>query len=329
MLGVALNAQRAGWGEQPFLVNITTDSVVSQALYQTPSFSWLNNEDYPPSVNNFNRWEYGTIDTAGYADLAGYNNNRWTFAITFRLHMPSGLTTNQGVKIDTKFTGSDGGFTSNWAWVHGYSATVRLQINAPFSGGIEMPATGYDAYNDQWLTVVSTSSDTTASYTNWTGTGTGAYYQRTAVYDTETAVLLGKTDEIDSQPRANISGYGNSVSSDQADADSVRLNGFSGGGEQIRQAGIWFSLGTMFDPLTETSDVWLTTRPGATIGNATAWLNSTATTYYENTGTNFYYMDEDTDIFTPDTADQRVEIANSDAGFTTGYSTTIIPKDQS
>ena len=325
MLGIALNAQRAGWGEQPFLVNITTDSVVSQALYQTPSYSFLFNA----SDRN---WDVtaGDYDLTGYSSISGFNNRRYTGMMNMYFPWPSGLANG--------YYGTPFAVLIKKTSVTNINWTINLDI---VSGSLRI-LSGYDnnvpqvtlpgAYTDytnRWLTFVATGAETSSVFTNWTGTGSGSNYNRLAVYDTQTAVLLGKTDEIDSQLRANISGYGNSVSSDQADADSVRLNGFSGGGEQIRQAGIWMSLGTMFDPLTETSDVWLTTRPGATIGNATAWLNSTATTYYENTGTNFYYMDEDTDIFTPDTADQRVEIANSDAGFTTGYSTTIIPKDQS
>ena len=343
MLGVALNAQRAGWGEQPFLVNITTDSVVSQALYQTPSFSWLNNEDYPPSVNNFNRWEYGTIDTAGYADLAGYNNNRWTFAITFRLNMPSGLTTNQGVKIDTKFTGSDGGFTSNWAWVHGYNSPVRLQINAPFSGGIEMPATGYDAYHDQWLTVVSTSSDTSASYTNWTGTGFGDYYQRTAVYDTETGALISKYDTRDDRNMGIptnlatwMSSAGNVINTERGNGTSYSISGLTDtqANCDIRITNYWVSIGTMFDPLTETDTSWLTTRPSETIGNAQAWFNGVFT---EAGNTASYAtawgVPSDADRFTPATADRQIQLLGSGTGNSTvyndKYSTTIIPKDQS
>jgi hypothetical protein len=325
MLGVALNAQRAGWGEQPFVVNITTDSVVSQALYQTPSYSFLFNA----SDRN---WDVspGDYNLTGYSSISGFNNSRYTGMMNLYFPWPSGLADGYygnpfGVQINK--TGD-----SMLFW------TVALDI---VSGSLQIKS-GYDnispvvtltgAYTDytnRWLTFVATGAETSSVFTNWTGTGSGSNYNRLAVYDTETAVLLGKTDTIDSSRRANISGYGNSVSSIGADADAVVVAGFSGGGEQIRQAGIWFSLGTMFDPLTETSDVWLTTRPGATVGNATAWLNSTATTYYEDTGPNNYYMDEDTDIFIPDTANQRVKIADSDAAFTTGYSTTIIPKDQS
>jgi hypothetical protein len=325
MLGVALNAQRAGWGEQPFVVNITTDSVVSQALYQTPSYSFLFNA----SDRNWNVTD-GDYDLTGYSSISGFNNRRYTGMMNIYLPWPSGLANG--------YYGNPFGMQINKTGDSILFWTIALDI---VSGSLQITS-GYDnteprvtltgAYTDytnRWLTFVATGAETSSVFTNWTGTGSGSNYNRLALYDTETAVLLSKTDTVDNQRRANISGYGNSVSSVGGDADAVAVAGFSGGFEQIRQAGIWFSLGTMFDPLTETSDVWLTTRPGATVGNATAWLNSTATTYYENTAINFYYMDEDTDIFIPDTANQRVEIADTDAGFTTGYSTTIIPKDQS
>jgi hypothetical protein len=344
MLGVALNAQRAGWGEQPFQVNITTDTTITQALYQTPSFSWLNNEDYPPSVNNFSRWEYGNIDTAGYADLAGYNNNRWTWLITFRLNLPAGLTSNQGVKIDTKFTGSDGNFTTNWAWVHGYGTPVRLQINCPFSGGIEMPASGYDAYNDQWLTAVSISSNTSASYTNWSGTGTGAYYQRTAVFDTETGALISKSDIATNTRNLGfptnlatwMSSAGNVVSTDRSVTYSYSIAGLtdSQANCDIRITNYWVSVGTMFDPLTETDTSWLTTRPSETIGNAQAWFNGVFTQAGNTAGYDAAWGEpSDADRWTAATTDRQIRLLEAATGNSTvyndKYSSTIIPKDQS
>jgi hypothetical protein len=298
---------------------------VSQALYQTPSYSFLFNA----SDRN---WDVsaGDYDLTGYSSISGFNNRRFTALMNIYLPWPSGLSDGfYGTFFATEFyqTGQP---------LRNFSLALQLdsgslRVNSGYDNdNPQLLLSGpYTDYTNRWLTVVSCGAETSSVYTNWTGTGSGSNYLRLCVFDTETATLLGRTDAIDSADRANIAAYGNSVSSVSGDPDAVRVNGFSGGGEQIRQAGFWYSFGTMFDPLTETSDVWLTTRPGATVGNATAWLNSTATTYYENTGTNAYYMDEDTDIFTPDTADQRVEIADSDAGFTTGYSTTIIPKDQS
>lgn len=328
MLGVALNAQRAGWGEQPFVVNITSDSAITQALYQTPSYSFLFNA----SDRN---WDVsaGDYDLTGYSSISGFNNARYTVLMNFYLPWPSGLANGfYGSPIIFEFDqtgqGSTLNFTINFDIVSG-----SLRIQSGYTNNqpqLTLPG-AYTDYTDRWLTMVSCGAETSSVYTNWSPGqfDTGPNYLRLCVFDTNTAALLGKTDTRDSASRCNIAAYGNSVSSVGSDADSVNVNGYSGGGEQIRQAGFWYSFGTMFDPLTETSDVWLTTRPGAVVGNATAWFNSTATTYYENTGTNNYYMNEDTDIFTPDTADQRVLIADSDAAFTTGYSTTIIPKDES
>jgi hypothetical protein len=345
MLGVALNAQRAGWGEQPFQVNIPVVTVIDQALYQTPSFSWLNNEDYTPSTNNFSRWAAGNIDTSGYADLSGFNNDRWTWLITFRLNMPAGLTSNQGVKIDTKFNGGDGDFTSNWAWVHGYGSPVRLQINCPFTNGIELPATGYDAYNDQWLTIVGSSSNTSASYTHWAGTGSsGDYYQRTAVFDTETGELISKSDSRNSGRNLGIptnlatwmSSAGNVVSTDRSVTYSYSIAGLTASQANcdIRITNYWVSVGTMFDPLTETDTSWLTTRPSETIGNAQAWFNGVFTQAGNTAGYNAAWGEpSDADRFTAATTDRQIRLLEAGTGNSTvyndKYSSTIIPKDQS
>jgi hypothetical protein len=324
MLGVALNAQRAGWGEQPFQVNITTDTTITQALYQTPSYSFLfNASDRNWDVNA------GDYDLTGYSSISGFNNRRFTALMNLYFPWPSGL--------------SDGyyGNPINWEFDQtGQPSTLYFNIFLDIISGSLRIGTGYNSgsptvtlpgaytdYTDRWLTIVSCGAETSSVYSNYAATNTGSNYLRLCVFDTNTGALLGKTDERDDASRCNIAAYGNSVSSVGSDADSVNVNGYSGGGEQIRQAGFWYSFGTMFDPLTETSDVWLTTRPGAVVGNATAWLNSTATTY-DDDGT-YYWMNQDTDIFTPDTAGRRVDIADGAAAFTTGYSTTIIPKDES
>jgi hypothetical protein len=184
-----------------------------------------------------------------------------------------------------------------------------LRIGTGYNSGsptVTLPG-AYTDYTDRWLTIVSCGAETSSVYSNYAATNTGSNYLRLCVFDTNTGALLGKTDERDDASRCNIAAYGNSVSSVGSDADSVNVNGYSGGGEQIRQAGFWYSF--------------------AVVGNATAWLNSTATTY-DDDGT-YYWMNQDTDIFTPDTAGRRVDIADGAAAFTTGYSTTIIPKDES
>ena len=324
MLGVALNAQRAGFSEQPFTVTISTDSVITQALYQTPSYSFLFNA----SDRN---WEIdpGDYDLTGYSSITGFNNRRYAVVMNVYLPWPSGLSDDYYGTVWNADIKKSGDSTLSFA-LNVNISSGSLLIRSGYDNNLpEVTLTGaYTDYTDRWLTIVSCGAETSTVFTDWTGTGTGNNYNRLCVFDANTGDLLAKSDLRDNSGRANVSGYGNSVSSVSGDANSVFVNGFSGGGQEIRQAGVWYSFGTMFDPLTETSDVWRTTRPGATIGNATAWMNATATTYY-NSG-NGYWMDEDTDIFTPDTADQILDLTDSGAAaFNTGYSTTIIPKDES
>lgn len=328
MLGVALTAQRAGWSAQPFVVAITNDVVITQEIYQTPSYSFL--------VNNTSRAQYigaGDFDLTGYSGISGFNNRRFTALLNIYLTWPSGLSQDfSGTPISVLFRQTGQANVSHSLTLNTVTAN-SLQITADYNGGANsIVLTGpYTDYTSRWLTMVHSQAETNTVYTNWSG-GSGTNNCRLAIFDTKTGDLIAKSDYTNSVAVANISAYGNSVSSVGTDADSVDMQSFGadpgGTAREFRQAGYWFSYGTMFDPLSVTSDVWRTTRPGNVISNATAWLNSTATTYLDVDPE--YFMDQDTDIFIPDTADERWRLTNSgNVTFNAAYSTTIIPKDSS
>lgn len=343
--GVYRTATIAAWGGSgPVVIDIASQSSVTYEVYQTPAFSWEVNVDDSP-VNNFlSKFAIGNVDTTGYADVTGFDSKNWTTVITFNLTMPAGLSSNEGIKIDTKFNGGGADFTSNWAWVHGYGSPVRLQINAAAGSGIEMPLDGYDAYNGRWLTIVSSSSNTANSYSNFqsSGFGTPTYFQRTVVYDTETGEELARQDfDTDQTPlgvpfdlAAWMSDGGNSISTDRTVSYSWSIGGPSDSQANcdLRISNWWSSWGTMFDPVGETDRTFLTTRPNAQIGNARAWINGQFTSYGNTANyATAWSTDSEMDLFTPDTAGEGMSLISSggsQALFDARYSDTIIPKSR-
>jgi hypothetical protein len=293
-------------------------------VYQEPAHSFL--------ANNTNRtWTVaaGDYDLTGYSSISGFNSARYTAMMQLYLPWPSGLADGYyGTPFSSELA-QTGAATSFYNWSLNIESG-SLEIVAAYNGVdpvLTLPG-AYTLYTNRWLTVVSCGAETDAVYANWQPVADfGDNRVRLAVYDTATGNRLGKTDRQVSGDRANIAAYGTTVSTVQADADSVFISGFGGNFQEFRHAGIWCSFGTMFDPESETDRTWLTTRPGAQIGNATAWLQSTATTTLDADPD--YYQDQSTDLLVPDTAGQHVKLTTGgNTAFTTGFSSTIIPKNQ-
>jgi hypothetical protein len=326
MLGLGRASQYAGWwGGGPLVVSITADAELASAVYQTPAYSFLYNaSDRAWSINNS-----GTYDLTGYSSLSGFNNLRYTTVQTVYLPWPSGLSDGYyGSPINVSLKQSGQTDLSLNGVLDIVSGSLKISYGyANNQPSVTLPG-AYTNYTNRWLTFVNCGAETSSVYTNYAPTGTGTNYLRLAVYDTETGELLGKTDRQDSSSRRSISAYGTSVSAQSGATNCVAINGFSGGGEQIRQSNLWYSFGTMFDPETETSGSWRTTRIPETVGTGSAWLSQSFTTYAIDSTPDDYYADSATGIYSV-ASDFNLKFADSTSAFTTGYSTTIIPKDRS
>ena len=340
MLGTALASQYAGWwqaqGNASISVTMTGSAALGYKVSQSPAYSWRN----IPELGNGTPGTSavlapGNIAAGNVASSSTYNNNRWTQVFTVAVDYPSGLTNNQGFKYDQKFDGGGGNFTSNFAWVANGSG--NLQVNAPQQNSVTLPGAIGD-YNNKFITVVSSVSNTAASYTSWAGTGSGNYYSRMAVFDTETGALLAKSDSVDNNRTTGmptdfatwISSAGNNISTVRNDAYawSIEPSGPTVNCN-MRVSGIWATYGEMFDPLTEANTSWRTTRPSATIGNALAWFNGQFANYGNTTG----YVEawgnvSSQDRFTPQTSPQQIDLiqySGNSTVFNDRYSDTIVP----
>ena len=345
MLGLGRASQYAGWWSSAGPAEVTMNSVstLSYEDYQTPVYTWLN-----IGVNTTGylagaevEFAAGNIAAGNVTAAATYNNNSWTYVWTFALDYASGLTYNQGYKTDTRFRGNsgDGDFTTNMAWVADATGT-NLDINWPTVLPGFQTTMSLSGLNNRWLTLVSSCSNTSASYTDWSGIGSGAYYARNALYDSFNGQLILKYDGVSSSRPMGyptdfgtwISNCGNTISTTRSDAYSYRIGSAGPSANcNLRIGGQWVTFGTMFDPETvkTTDTTWLTTRPNQTIGNATAWINNQFATTGNTAGYDTAWGTvSSSDRFTPQAADNQIKLIDNSGNstvFNARYSTSSVP----
>lgn len=340
MLGLGRASEYAGWwsdqGNASISVAITAPSSLTYSLSQAPQYSWRN---IPTAGNGtpgtFAIFSPGNIAAGNVALASSYNNNRWTQVFTAAIDYPGGLINNEGHKYDQKFDGGGGDFTTNFAWVENGSG--NLQINAPAQTSVTLPG-ALSTYNNKFITLVSSVSNTAGSYTSWAGSGSGTYYTRLAVFDTKTGNLLTKADAVTSTRATGmptdfatwISSAGNNISTQRGDTYAYSIGSAGSTANcNLLMSGIWVSYGQMFDPLTESDTSWRTTRPSATIGNASSWINAQFANYGNTAGyAEVWGNVSSMDRFTPQTSPEQIDLieySGNSTLFNDRYSTTIIP----
>jgi hypothetical protein len=325
MLGVALTAQRAGWAGGAPTVNILVSTAVTQAVYQTPSFSFAQ------GVSSGNRFfvssDDSSYDITGYTGQATFNNARYTSLSTFYLPWDTGMSNGTyatPVNVVLKQSGN---------------TTAQIQVTAAVASGNVVIAGGYNnsqsitlgniaVYANRWMTVVTAGAETSSVFSGWTA-GTGTNYNRVAVYDTQTGQNLGLIDYTDSTARLAITGYANSVSANILATTSVAMTASGSATRDMSLIGQWHSLGTMFDPETETDREWLTLRIPQIVGTGNAWYNPAWSNTYQ--GGNNYYLNNHTDLLVTAGVENKAGVLTTGGTVTfDAFESTInIPKDTS
>ena len=290
MLGMARASQYAGWWSGGAIkIDIPVATTVSQAAYQTPSFSWLtvgspiqaaqySLNGYYPSGN------YGTVDLTGYTALSGFNDRRFTWVQSIYLNWTTGLADNYYGQQTLAWNTSSAQASlyvalniSGGSLSIGYGAS--LPSGASYNDQITLSGS-YSTYANKWLTLVFSSAETSSVFANWAPVSPASQPYRFAVYDTAKGTLISKRDNNGTNTNyPSISGMGTSVPvTDNATVASTNWNLISGGPDptvNYNIANFWYSAGTMFDPVTAsaTDTTWFTTRPNETIGTGKAWVN--------------------------------------------------------
>lgn len=325
MLGLGRASEYAGWWSQGNNIKVVMQatSAVTTTVGQTPFFSFLTNG----SDRNWKMNNNGSYNFTGYSSISGFNNRRFTTVNTIYLPWSSGMPDDYyATLMSNEFRYSGQPNVNNNMTVD--IASGQLQINGGFDNyhypQVTLPG-AYTSYANTWLTVVACGAETSSVYTNWsTSDTTGSNYLRIAVYKTETGELLGKSDRRDNGARMDLTLFGNTINAGNS-TNYVSTSGF-GSLYEYRQSGLWYSFGTMFDPLTETNKSWLAPRIPNIVGNANAWASQTYTTYTSNVNT--YYGNSATGLYSV-SSNYNLDLTESgSSAFTTGYSTTIVPKDK-
>jgi hypothetical protein len=358
-LGMARASEYAGWWSGgPLIIQIDSTSTISQEVYQTPVFSFNdpgdnNGPDYV-GLNVFIAPDFGNAAVANlssYTSSTGFNDYATTVFSTIRPNLASGITNNTDVtRYELKQVNNG---NSKFPIYIGLAvmSTGSLGFNGRFDSSFVLPG-AYTDWNDNWLTVVWSTAESSSSFTSWgtTATTSTTYAQRRCIYNTETGELLLKVDRAIAKTSFDfelagswITASGNTMSfSDNASTGDYNFRiicnsgGFYGANAQpMVETNHWISYGTGFDPLAvkATDSTWLTTRPNAQIGNARAWMNMQFVGYDSQYVSPRYLYSVKTsgmDLMSQ-ASNRQAELVNSvtASDWTNNYSTTDIPKDKS
>ena len=296
MLGAARASQYAGWwtaGNISATANLTSVSSLAYKRKITPSYSYLVEVDSSSTNVGYNLgYIYNNdsyVDLTGLTGFTGYNNLNMTMFQHFYLPWTgkTSASTNGQFRFDLRQTSQSGidKSVTIYCGQNNGSGKFYVTVDAVNVSGTFETTDSYTNYNDRWLTVVFSASNTTSNFTNWSASGTGSMYCRIALYDTEAGTLIGKSDFFGSGPGWDLSTLPTSLTTNPDNQDFFRLQGYPGGtyanDYDYRVQNAWISVGTMFDPLTTTDTTWLTSNPNKQIGNAVAWVNSQFNDYVE------------------------------------------------
>jgi hypothetical protein len=350
MLGLGRASQLAGWGSDANIIataNLTSESSINYARKITPTYSYRMEVNSGGSGIGYNTVKYGPasdqyINLTGLTGFTGYNNLNMTMVQHFYLPW-TGKTdafTNGQFRVELRQPSAFGFGKSviiNTGQNNG-SGKFYVSVDYPTSFMNMETADSYTNYNNRWLTVIFSTSDTASNFTNWSSSsGSGAVYARIALYDTQTGLLIKKQDQRVDSPPWNLSTLPTQLSFSPDESDYIAIYGYPGGSfaddRDYRIQNLWISMGTMFDPLTTTDTTWLTSNPNKQIGNAVAWLNSQFNDYiyrfdYNPTGEQGVTKIANTDLYvnvTPNGGLNNIYFQSGSANtFLTQYSNTVV-----
>jgi hypothetical protein len=329
-LGIARNGQTAGWGTGAPRARMVSTARMGYTVYDTPVFSFLRN-----TTDRNGSIQPGTYDLTGLGSISGYNNARLTMLTNLYLPWSAGLPDNfygSPISGEAVIAGAGPYYFNIYQGIGGGS--LYIGVSLPGTGNQMTLPGAYTAYTNQWLTLVFSSSETSSSYTAWTGTGSGTNAVRIAVYNSVTGALIRKQDFFVT-PSVNPPWNtlpATTTNTQTSGSDYLFFQTFGGAGQEFRQTQLATWVGSMWDPLSQTNTSFTTTRPTPTLGNSgagTAVINLVYSDYAYDGSALYTNTEHFGDLLVPTTSTEVFKLTNGGTTpFTTGYSTAIYPTSQ-
>jgi len=287
MLGLAKASEYAGWWNQNQAVvlrdEVTVTSTVPQRFMVAPRYY----ADMTGSTDNTSQSAVSMVSATGTTaiDMSGVPNQpkRSVTAVTMR------------VGSNWMTTAPTTGFASGGTW---YNVLSNSSSESYFGAGISLNNNVYqigaptglfpaltltpsqlNTYRNRWLGIIVASSDSTSTFTNWSGTGTNTYNwaSRTMLVDIENNTIVSRLDayatsavpsSIDLTQTYNL-GY---------NSGTYWVNPFyytNGTNQYYRYdcnvASAWFTIGETMDPLS-TYPQLLGSGVGGSANGSRAWV---------------------------------------------------------
>ena len=305
MLGIALNAQRAGWaiGDPVFIssspvsvtayngwsgfVSFTTNGLSSPQGGDNLSSSFNNTGTVSSNKALF-------VQTVKWADQSNFTWQTDGFRTNYQTIDPisGGGSTNLSFinpTLDNKTT------TQQMGLVPGRTVTgnrVSFLIQSGSYEYVDMGVT-WDSLADTWLTIVHASSNASTDFANYTGSLSAFvdYYTRTTISDARTGALLAQKDLSVFQFNTVFTNYASLTFDYRTDASGAGTAYFyqtNAGGDLVNGSTYmlygagWFAAGQTLDPLatdangTPWRQYWLGQNFPKTVNGIDAWANWSA-----------------------------------------------------
>jgi hypothetical protein len=305
MLGIALNAQRAGWaiGDPFFLSN----SPVSVTAYN----GWSGFVSFTP--NTISSPQGGDNLSSSFNNSGTVSGNKALFVQTVKWADMSNFTwLTDGFRsgyqtIDAQSAGGTLTLTfmqpildnkttvQNMGLLPGRTVTGNRVSFLVQSGTYEFADMGvtWDSLADTWLTIVHAGSSASTDFANYTGSLSGGvdYYTRTTISDARTGALLAQKDLSVLQFNAMFTNYASLSFDYRTDASgagtayiyqTIQAGDLVNGSTDMLFGAGWFAAGQTLDPLatdangTQWRQYWLGQNFPQTVNSIDAWINWSA-----------------------------------------------------
>lgn len=332
MLGLARASEYAKWWNQKLIVAFSGSGAVASIQQQSPEFNYLSTNS---EINND---VSGTYNLTGLTGFTGYNNLK-TLCF-FHVYMPSsswpsGLAQGPyGNPLNQQLRQGSTNYDFSCDLRIGESTGPTLDcfrfryLATPFPGVVNVQTpTVYTNWLDMWMTVIFASSNTSSTFSGWTGTSSGSLFVRAQIVNTLTGVVIAQADNTTAATPTvgttwpNLASLPSSIPSDiTSGADGLKIYSTANSTYSFYIGGMYDSWGQTFDPKSATNTSWRTANPSASLNSITAW-NNCQFTNYNTSGTNYYLQAAGQDLFSQ-TSNRQLLLSTNLIDWTTRYRTT-------